>query len=44
MRYLLESSANPDLHFWVSKLSKNSILGVGHFSKKVKWLVEFQKP
>ena len=30
MHYLLKmsSSANPDLKFWVSKLSKNSVLGV----------------
>ena len=30
MHYLIEisSSANPDLNFWVSKLSKNSYLGV----------------
>ena len=30
MHYLLKlsSSANPDLNFWVSKLSKNSVLGV----------------
>ena len=30
MHYLLElsSSANPDLNFWLSKVSKNSVLGV----------------
>ena len=30
MHYLLKwsSLANPDLNFWVSKLSKNSVLGV----------------
>ena len=40
MHYLLElaSSANPDLNFWVSKLSKNSVLGVQMMRWTHKWL------
>ena len=40
MHYLLElsSSANPDLNFWVSKLSKNSVLGVEMTCWAHRWL------
>ena len=40
MHYLLElsSSANPDLNFWVSKLSKNSVLGVQMTCWTHRWL------
>ena len=40
MHYLLElsSPANPDLNFWVSKLSKNSVLGVQMTRWTHRWL------
>ena len=40
MHYLLQlsSSANPDLNFWVSKLSKNSVLGVQMTRWMHRWL------
>ena len=40
MHYHLElsSSANPDLNFWVSKLSKNSVLGVQMTRWTHRWL------
>ena len=42
MHYLLElsSSANSDLNFWVSKLSKNSVLGV----QMTRWAHRRQSP
>ena len=40
MHYLLKlsSSANPDLNFWVSKLSKNSGVGVQMMRWTHRWL------
>ena len=40
MHYLLElsSSANPDQNFWVSKLSKNSVLGAQMTCWTHRWL------
>ena len=40
MHYLLKlsSSANPDLHFWVAKLSKNSVLRVQMTHWTHRWL------
>ena len=40
MHYFLKlsSSANPDLNFWLSKLSKNSVLGVQMTRWTHRWL------